>query len=307
MRMKNWISNFIVALLAPVSYGQVTCPPPPNLVIVHVTVNTAFDQTTKLFTYTYTVANDPSSVQDVVDIALDTASPISDVKQPPNWAQNPMGPTITAWFARGKDPTQPHNLGGLVPPLGRIKPGQSVTGFSFTSPHPPGGINLWVKGFTDAPSGSNEQEAETAAEEGPHGDFFDIALNSSTIGPVAFIPVNIAIKPMAAPPVPVNPRENGATPVAILGSASYDVGQIDVSSLELGPGKAAPLKDQQHFEDVNGDGIPDLVVQFPSQQIGARCNDASLFLGGNMRDGTPIQGTEAITTVGCQSFAKSTY
>lgn len=305
MIKKNWISYLIVALLAPAAYGQVTCPPPPNQVIVHVTVNTAFDQTTKLFTYTYTVANDQSSAQDVVDVALDTAAPISDVKQPPNWARLRMGPTITAWFARGFDPTQPHNGGGLVPPLGRIKPGQSVTGFSFTSPHPPGGIKLWVKGFTDAPSGSNEQEAETAAADCPgQGDFFDVALNTSTTGPVIFIPVNIAIKPTAAPPVPINPRENGATPVAILGSTNYDVGQINLASLRLGPGNASPLSNQQHFEDVNGDGLPDLVVQFPSQQIGARCNDVSLFLTGDMNDGTPIQGTEAITTVGCES-AKS--
>ncbi len=169
-----------------------------------------------------------------------------------------------------------------------------------------------MKGFTDAPSGSSEAEAETAIETCPgQGDFFDIALNSSTTGPVIFIPVNIAIKPMAAPPVLINPRENGATPVAILGSTSYDIGQIDVSSLELSTGNtavgagAAPIKDQQHFEDVNGDGVPDLVVQFPSQQIGARCNDSSLFLTGSMKDGTPIQGTEAITTVGCQSTVKS--
>ncbi len=141
MMKKSWIACLIVAILASAGHGQVTCPPAPNQVIVHVAVNTAFDQTTKLFTYTYTVANDTASVQDVTKIAIEVAS-FANVKQPANWAQSQMGPNVAGWFARGHDPTQPDNGVGLVPPLGRIKPGQSVTGFSFTSPHPPGGVRL---------------------------------------------------------------------------------------------------------------------------------------------------------------------
>lgn len=193
--------------------------PAPNQVIVHVSVKTAFDPASKMYTYTYTVANDKPSEQDVTKIAIEVAAPISNIKQPANWTPLPLGSSIASWFARGIDPSQPDNGVGLVPPLGRIKPGQSVTGFSFSSPHPPGGVRLWVKGFTDAPSGTTEAEAETAAVDCPgQGDFFDVALNASTTGPVIFIPVNIVIKPAAAPPVPISPRENGTTPVAILGN-----------------------------------------------------------------------------------------
>jgi hypothetical protein len=198
---KNWITHLIVtAVLGAAGHSQVTCPPTPDQVIVHVSVDSTFDPASKMFTYNYTVANDQASAEDVSKIAIEAAAPISNMKHPPHWVQSPLGPDIAAWFADGIDPTQPSNGSGLVPPLGRIKPGQSTTGFSFTSPHPPGGVRLWVKGFTNVPSGATEAEAETALDECPgQGDFFDVVLNTSTTGPVLFVPVNIAIKPPAGP------------------------------------------------------------------------------------------------------------
>ena len=66
---------------------------------------------------------------------------------------------------------------------------------------------------------------------------------------------------------PVNMNEK-IVPVAILGSAIFDVMQIDVASLRFGPGEAQPahLKDGQlpggHYGDVNGDSYPDLMMHY---------------------------------------------
>jgi hypothetical protein len=101
--------------------------------------------------------------------------------------------------------------------------------------------------------------------------------------------------------VPINPSEKGETPVAILSTPTFDAGTIDPASLALGPGGAPVVTGKAHLEDVNGDGLPDLVVHFLSPQIGARCNDTALFLTGATLAGKAVQGSETIQTVGCNA------
>jgi len=163
-------------------------------------------------------------------------------------------------------------------------------------------VKYYVTGFVDVPPQDGEEGAETLLEKCPQsaGNILDLAVVGTTQGPVNFIPVDIQIKPTATPPVPVNPRDKGVTPVAILGTASFDVTTVDQSSVRFGPASASPQKDSGHLKDVNNDGILDLVFQFPTQSIGVRCNDTALFLTGKIKSGTSIQGAEAIHTVGCK-------
>lgn len=64
-------------------------------------------------------------------------------------------------------------------------------------------------------------------------------------------------------PNPINPFANGMIPVAILGSDSFDVADIDIDSLMFGPGHAVPAhKNGGHLSDVNEDGVPDLVSHY---------------------------------------------
>ena len=58
---------------------------------------------------------------------------------------------------------------------------------------------------------------------------------------------------------------HGAIPVAILGTADFDVTQIDPATLELDGQvvRTTPKgKLQAHFKDANGDGVLELVLQF---------------------------------------------
>ena len=66
---------------------------------------------------------------------------------------------------------------------------------------------------------------------------------------------------------PLNLNGNGVVPVAILGSATFDVTDIDVDSVAVGPDGASPVHGG-HIEDVNDDGIADLVVHVREGDMG---------------------------------------
>jgi hypothetical protein len=56
----------------------------------------------------------------------------------------------------------------------------------------------------------------------------------------------------------INLSSQVVIPVAILGSASFDVSDIDVTTLAFGPKRAAPAhRKGGHFEDVSADGLPE--------------------------------------------------
>lgn len=298
---------FLIALAWRNAAGQVTvtCPPPPNQLTATVSANVTFDQAAQLFTYTYTISNSAKSAQEISSFNLDFAPPVSNFSNPQGWTHAIFKRRSTlGWAATDPVPLLPGAEDNSEVPAGiaQVKPGQSLGGFSFQSSKPPGPVKYFLTGFVEIPAQDDEEGAETLLEQCPQsvGNPLDLAVVGTTQGPVNFIPVNIEIKPTAAPPVPINPGDQGVTPVAILGASAFDVTTIDQSSVRLGPADAVPQKDSGHLEDVNKDGIPDLVFQFPTQSIGVRCNDTALFLTGKTTTGTGIQGSEAIRTVGCK-------
>jgi hypothetical protein len=110
--------------------------------------------------------------------------------------------------------------------------------------------------------------------------------------------VQLDIKPGSYPNA-INPRANGVIPVAILSTSTFDASTIDSSTLRFGPGQARPAN-RAHVEDVNGDGLPDMVVQFstPSSQIA--CSDTASFLVGKTLSGQIIAAADSVRTVGCK-------
>jgi hypothetical protein len=95
------------------------------------------------------------------------------------------------------------------------------------------------------------------------------------------------------------------TPVAILGSTEFDVESIDVSTARLGPDDddpategAAPVRDGS-LEDVNVDGLVDLVLHFRTQDIGLSNSDTDAVLTGRTDDDPPrdIEGTDSVRIV----------
>jgi hypothetical protein len=136
------------------------------------------------------------------------------------------------------------------------------------------------------------------------GNFPDILVSPGLISALqdaaaAFSGVSIEIKPGSSPPAPVNPGSNGKIPVAILSSDTFDATTVDPSTVRFGPDGAENAL-AATIEDVNGDGKPDLVLHFSTQDTGIKCGDTMAVLTGKTFAKQPFSGGESIVTAGCK-------
>jgi TolB protein len=139
------------------------------------------------------------------------------------------------------------------------------------------------------------------------GKHFSVSIdNVAALGGSLQVPIDI--KPGSDPSC-FNNDGNGVIPVAVLGTADFDVTQVDLSTVQLegmpvqsagGSGKL-----QANIEDVNSDGFDDLVVQIGDVVGTFTGSETTATLTGSLRDGTAIEGSDAICllAVGCESSA----
>jgi len=96
----------------------------------------------------------------------------------------------------------------------------------------------------------------------------------------------------------VNPMSHGLIRVAVLGSESFDVSEVDASTLAFGPAGAAPLGRRGGWHrDVNRDGFRDLVSLYRIEESGIAFGDTQACVVGEMADGAPFEGCDAIVTL----------
>jgi len=127
---------------------------------------------------------------------------------------------------------------------------------------------------------------------------FDLVVPSQVI-----LIVSVDIKPGSFPNS-INTRSMGVVPVAILGSDTFDVTDVDVTTLMFGT--ASPAHDltdsdtyDEHLQDVNDDGFLDLVSHYKQKETGIACGNTEETLTGALLDGTPIEGIDSVNPKGC--------
>jgi hypothetical protein len=116
---------------------------------------------------------------------------------------------------------------------------------------------------------------------------------------VTAVSITIDIKP-GSDVNPVNVREKGVIPVAILTTADFDATAVDALSVLFGLGHASEAHAKGHIEDVDKDGDLDMVFHFDARQAGISCGQPSAELVGQTIAGVPIAGSDSLRTVGCK-------
>ena len=139
--------------------------------------------------------------------------------------------------------------------------------------------------------------------------------------------VSLDIKPQSCPN-PFNPDQQGMNPTAILGTADFDVNDIDVASilLVLPEGSVSPVR--THIEDVatplvdpepcectteGPDGFDDLTMSFDSAAVAEALGDVQngdeieICVTGQLLDGTPFEGCDCIFIPGPVSLEQTSW
>jgi hypothetical protein len=98
---------------------------------------------------------------------------------------------------------------------------------------------------------------------------------------------------------PFRRLRRGVVAVAILGSDTFDVAEVDVSTLAFGPRGAPPFYTSRRHWDVNRDHRGDLLSFYRARKAGFGEDDAETCVTGALRDGTPFQGCLPAETSRC--------
>jgi hypothetical protein len=112
--------------------------------------------------------------------------------------------------------------------------------------------------------------------------------------------VGVDIKPGSYPNA-INLKSNGSVPVALLGSADFDVSSVDLATVKFGKmhemdSGASALRSAR--QDINGDGFMDRVFHFTIKETGLEKSDTMACLHGMTLDGMHFCGHDSVKIIG---------
>ena len=111
---------------------------------------------------------------------------------------------------------------------------------------------------------------------------------------VVVIPVLIDIKPGSFPNS-INLKSKGNVPVAILSSPTFDATTVDRNTVVFAG--VSPLPIGKSPEDVNDDGLLDVVLHFKTQDLNLQLGDTETCLSGKTLDGQNIEGCDSVRII----------
>lgn len=110
----------------------------------------------------------------------------------------------------------------------------------------------------------------------------------------------------------INLKKTRSIKVAIFSSSSFDATQIENDSLRFGAtGTEDSLRRKgKHntpkirYEDIDGDGLLDLIAEFDVQRTGLTVDDTTATLSGTLADGQAIRGNDAVSVTNIRRGGK---
>ena len=134
----------------------------------------------------------------------------------------------------------------------------------------------------------------------PNGPFMGISPNFSFQTPPPFTLVQVDIKP-GSDINPINLGSKGVVPVAILSTADFDALTVDPSSISLAGASVKKVGQKGRYlcdpQDVNFDGLMDLVCKASTAQLALTEEDVTASLEAETFDGILVHGEDNILVV----------
>jgi uncharacterized delta-60 repeat protein len=121
------------------------------------------------------------------------------------------------------------------------------------------------------------------------------------LGDPTAIDVSVDIKPGSSVN-PVKLSAGGLVPVAVITTDRFDATRVDASTVCFGDDDHPDQRDCSpangaHAADVNGDGKPDLLLQYEIGETGIDPGDTTACLTGKTLSGTGLRGCDSIRTL----------
>jgi hypothetical protein len=98
---------------------------------------------------------------------------------------------------------------------------------------------------------------------------------------------------------PIQLRSRGVVPVVLYGEVDFAVEYVDWKTLAFGPNAAAVAhRNGPHFDDIDGDGLLDMILHHRIADIGLTTDDIEVCLNGQTIDGMSFEGCDDVMPVG---------